>query len=605
MDVTWHDCSDGRWPRTVPIGRPIANTQIHILDGRGQPVPLGVAGELHIGGVQVARGYLNRAALTAERFVADPFGGAGARLYKTGDLGRWLPDGSVEYLGRNDYQVKIRGFRIELGEIEAQLLACAGVREAVVLAREDQPGDKRLVAYLVADPARVPTPAELRAALAAALPDYMVPSAFVLLDVFPLTPNGKLDRKALPAPDGEALGMREYEAPEGGFEQAVAASVADLLGLERIGRHDNFFELGGHSLLAIQLMARLRETLGVELSLREPVRSAGAGGLRAGARQAPGAPTWGRSARPPWRAPCRCRSPSSACGSSTSWTAAGAAYHMPAALRLKGRLDKAALQAALDRIVARHEACAPPSSSVDGEPVQRDRRRRRRLRIGSARPAPRRPARSRSSCCSSTRPTEAAAPFDLASGPLIRGQLLCAGRGRARPAADQHHIVSDGWSIGVLMRELAALYAAFGQGEPDPLPPLAHPVRRLRGLAARLAAGRGAGRSRPRSGAHAGRRAGPAGAADRPSAPADAELCRRQRRAAAAGRADGAGCARLGRRHGTTLFMTLLAGWAALLARLSGQDDVVIGTPSPTASRAETRTADRLLRQHPGAARAT
>ena len=251
----------------VSIGRPISNTRIYILDGQGEPVPIGVAGELYIGGAGVARGYLNRPELTAERFVADPFAGKpGARMYRTGDLGRWLADGNIEFLGRNDFQVKIRGFRIELGEIEARLLEHAGVREAVVLAREDSAGDKRLVAYYTGGEE---LGAEaLRAHLAASLPDYMVPAAYVRLDALPLTPNGKLDRKALPAPDGAAYASRRYEAPRGEVEETLARLWAELLKVERVGRHDNFFELGGHSLLAAQLVGALRQN-GMEVSLRQ------------------------------------------------------------------------------------------------------------------------------------------------------------------------------------------------------------------------------------------------------------------------------------------------------------------------------------------------
>jgi amino acid adenylation domain-containing protein len=242
------------------IGRPIANTQIYILDPHGQPAPVGVAGEIFIGGAGVARGYLNRPELTTERFLADPFSGAeGARMYKTGDLGRWLAEGNIEYLGRNDFQVKIRGFRIELGEIEAALSAIDGVREAVVVAREAESGDKRLVAYLVAQDGAASTAAELRLALAGRLPDYMVPAAFVVLDAFPLTPNGKLDRKALPAPDQEARALRGYQAPQGSTEQAIAEVWQELLGLEQVGREDHFFELGGHSLLVVDMIERLRE----------------------------------------------------------------------------------------------------------------------------------------------------------------------------------------------------------------------------------------------------------------------------------------------------------------------------------------------------------
>ncbi|WP_122809377.1 non-ribosomal peptide synthetase, partial [Burkholderia pseudomallei] len=255
VDVTAWACDAEEGGASVPIGRPIANTRIYILDGYGQPVPRGVAGELYIGGVQVARGYLNRPELTRERFVDDPFV-AGGRLYKTGDLARWRTDGSLEYLGRNDFQVKIRGFRIELGEIEAQLAKVAGVRETVVLARDSgsPAGEKRLVAYYTGN-ADV---AALREQATRHLPAYMVPSAYVRLDAWPLTPNGKLDRRALPAPADDAYARAEYEAPQGAKEEALAAIWKDLLPVERISRHDNFFELGGHSLLVIGLSEKLR-----------------------------------------------------------------------------------------------------------------------------------------------------------------------------------------------------------------------------------------------------------------------------------------------------------------------------------------------------------
>ncbi|MDC9583419.1 AMP-binding protein, partial [Xenorhabdus sp. PR6a] len=261
-------CVPNKYVSLVPIGRPISNTQIYILDSYNQPVPIGVVGEIHIGGAGVARGYLNRPELTAERFIADPFSQeAEARLYKTGDLGRWLPDGNIEYLGRNDFQVKIRGFRIELGEIEARLAACDGVREAVVVAREDTPGDKRLVAYLVPQAGMALDIAVLRAELSTSLADYMLPGAFMVLEALPLTPNGKLDRQALPAPDQGAVVTRQYEAPQGEVEQQLAQIWQDLLGVERIGRHDNFFELGGHSLLAMSLVEKSRQSLGVEIVL--------------------------------------------------------------------------------------------------------------------------------------------------------------------------------------------------------------------------------------------------------------------------------------------------------------------------------------------------
>jgi len=240
-------------PGPSPIGQRIPDLRLYVLDAQGEPAPIGVTGELYVGGAGVARGYLRRPELTAERFVANRFE-PGERLYRTGDLGRWLPDGTVEYLGRNDFQVKIRGFRIELGEIEAQLARAADVHEVVVLAREDVPGDKRLVAYYQG----AAMAEELRALAQANLPPYMVPSAYVRLDSFPLTPNGKLDRRALPAPEGGAVARRAYEAPNGDTEEKLAAIWADLLQIDQVGRHDNFFELGGHSLLAIQLIERMR-----------------------------------------------------------------------------------------------------------------------------------------------------------------------------------------------------------------------------------------------------------------------------------------------------------------------------------------------------------
>ncbi|RMT82599.1 Amino acid adenylation [Pseudomonas viridiflava] len=249
------------------IGKPVANTQFYLLDDQGQPVPLGVPGEIYIGGAGVARGYLNRDDLTAERFLNDPFStAANARMYRTGDLGRWLADGNIEYLGRNDDQVKIRGFRVELGEIEAKLAQHAAVQEAVVMAREDVPGDKRLVAYFTADQAHIEIET-LRSHLQGQLPDYMIPAAYVHLEKLPLTPNGKLDRKALPVPGSLATVSRGYQPPQGETENRLAELWADVLNIERVGRHDHFFELGGHSLLAVSLMERMRQA-GIEADFK-------------------------------------------------------------------------------------------------------------------------------------------------------------------------------------------------------------------------------------------------------------------------------------------------------------------------------------------------
>jgi amino acid adenylation domain-containing protein len=260
--------------RQAGIGRPIPDLATYILDANLNPVPIGVAGELHVAGGGLARGYLNRAGLSAERFIPDPFGiEPGGRMYKSGDLARYLPDGEIEYLGRIDAQVKVRGFRIELGEIEAVLAAVPGVSECVVLAREDSPGDQRLVAYWIGthgitEPESEPKSAALRSALLANLPDYMVPAHFVLLERMPLTVNGKVDRRALPAPERSSH-TAQYEAPTSPVEQALAEIWAEVLGLERVGRQDNFFELGGHSLLATQLSSKIRIVFEVDVPLRE------------------------------------------------------------------------------------------------------------------------------------------------------------------------------------------------------------------------------------------------------------------------------------------------------------------------------------------------
>jgi arthrofactin-type cyclic lipopeptide synthetase C len=273
VDVTAWACSAEALPDNIPIGRPIANTQIYLLDGHGRPAPVGVVGELHIAGIQVARGYLKLPELTAERFVPNPFREEpGARLYRTGDLARYLPDGAIEFLGRSDHQVKVRGARIELGEIEAALSQHPAVREAVVVARretEDVAGDKRLVAYLVSDQHPAPTAGALRAFLKERVPEYMTPSVFVTLDALPLTPNGKVDRRALPAPEKTRPDLESaFAAPRNPIEETLAEIVAQILWIEKPGIHDNFFELGGHSLLATQFISRVRNALQVELPLR-------------------------------------------------------------------------------------------------------------------------------------------------------------------------------------------------------------------------------------------------------------------------------------------------------------------------------------------------
>jgi len=269
IDVTHWTCrDDGRLQ--VPIGQPIDDTQAHVLDAELNLAPPGVAGELYLGGAGLARGYVRRAALTSERFVADPFDrGGGGRLYRTGDLVRWNAEGQLEYLGRLDHQVKIRGFRIELGEVEAQLLAQPEVREAVVVANQGA-GGARLVAYVSARAGQAVDPARLREHLGRALPDYMVPAFFMVLETLPLNANGKVDRKALPEPG--RVGAQAFEAPQGANEEALAAIWAEVLGVPRVGRHDSFFELGGHSLMSVQVVARVQGAMHADLTVADVFR---------------------------------------------------------------------------------------------------------------------------------------------------------------------------------------------------------------------------------------------------------------------------------------------------------------------------------------------
>ena len=268
--TTYSTCTLVPRGSSVTIGKPIANTRCYVLDGDRNPVPIGVKGELYLGGVGLARGYYRQPELTAERFLRDPFSrDPNARLYRTGDLCRWLANGTIEYLGRADFQVKIRGFRIELGEIESALREHVDVHEVLVMAREDARGDKRLLAYVVPAENRACTTKELRDYLKEKLPDYMIPAAWVVLPALPLTPNGKLDRKKLPAPDADAHFRSVYEAPRGVNEARLARLWAEVLKLERVGRHDNFFDLGGHSLRATQLLSRIRGALGVDVPLRQ------------------------------------------------------------------------------------------------------------------------------------------------------------------------------------------------------------------------------------------------------------------------------------------------------------------------------------------------
>jgi amino acid adenylation domain-containing protein len=565
--------------RGVTVGRPIANTCVYMLDAAGAPVPVGVPGQLYIGGRGVARGYLRRPDLTAERFVPDPYGEPGSRMYQTGDLGRWRADGTIEFLGRNDHQVKVRGIRIELGEIEAALRWHPEVRDAVVLAREDLPGDQRLVAYIVGEAA----PEALRAHLGSRLPEYMVPAAYVPLDALPLTPNGKLDRRALPAPEAHAYGTRAYEAPQGEIEVLLARLWGELLGIERIGRHDSFFALGGHSLLAVQLSSRIRLALGLEVPLAELFAQP----TLAGYTQRVAAAT--ASALPAIVPASRQEALPLSFGQQRLWflsqldERAGAAYAICGGVRLKGSLDVAAVQAALNRITDRHETLRTCFASVQGDPVQIIAAPDTGFALEHLDLANHAEPENELERIAAE---EAATAFDLAHGPLIRGRLLRLAPQDHALLVTMHHIVSDGWSMGVLVNEFSALYTAFSRGEPDPLPPLAleyadYAVWQRRWITGEVLQRQLDFWRNHLSGAPALLEL----PTDRPRPPVQDYAG-----ASLSFELDGqltASLKALSQRHGTTLFMTLLASWAALLSRLSGQFDVVIGTPVANRHRAE------------------
>ncbi|HEX4959260.1 MAG TPA: amino acid adenylation domain-containing protein [Thermoanaerobaculia bacterium] len=588
------DATYSTWARVergaarVTIGRPLPGTQAYVLDGRLQPVPGGVPGELFLAGAGGARGYLGRPDLTAERFLPDPFGTQpGGRLYRTGDLARWLASGELEHLGRLDHQVKVRGFRIELGEIEAALGSLPGVRQAVVVVRSDgsdrSPGFQRLVAYLVGDVAAE----ELRDQLRRRLPDYMVPAAFVTLAALPLTPNGKVDRKALPAPEWERV-EGSWLAPRTPVEEVVAGLWAEVLGLERVGVTDHFFDLGGHSLLATRVMSRLRSTLGIEVPLHDlfaAPRLADFAARVEAVRRAGTVPP-----APPLLAVPREGDLPLSFAQQRLWFIAqlepdSALYNMPGALRAEGALDGAVLALCLEEIVRRHEALRTVFAAPEGSPVQ------------VIRPAEPfllpvvdlavLPEREREERAATLIGEEAARPFDLARGPLLRGLLVRLGARDHAVLLTLHHIAGDGWSLGLLVREIAALYPAFAAGRPSPLPEL--PVqyadyavwqrswlhgevlegeidwwrRQLAGLPPLLELP--TDRPRPAEQSHRG--------ASRPVR-LPAGLTRQVES--------------LARREGATLFMVLLSAFQALLARSSGQDDLAVGSPVAGRNRVET-----------------
>ncbi|MEM1169664.1 MAG: amino acid adenylation domain-containing protein [Cyanobacteria bacterium P01_H01_bin.35] len=471
IDVTFIDCGTNKYPGIVPIGRPIANTQLYILDRNNQPLPIGVSGELHIGGAGLARRYLNHPELTAEKFIPNPFDNNNSKLYKTGDLVRYLPDGNIEYIGRIDNQVKIRGFRIELGEIEVLLNNHYQIKQAVVIAREDIPGNKCLVAYLVASDKSLTTK-ELREFTKQKLPEYMVPSAFVTLDSLPLTPSGKIDRKGLPAPDG-VLEEHEYVAPRNQSEEIIANIFANVLAIKKVGIYDNFFDLGGHSLLATQVISRLREAFSVEIPLQKIFESPTVAELDQKISELHS--TNSGLSIPPIQPVSRELNLPLSFNQQRLWfidqlEKNSGAYNIFSAVRLSGHLDLEVLQQAFTEIIRRHETLRTSFQEVDGEAVQViSDQTNFTLSVIDWREVD---ETNREMEIHEFATSEAQRPFDLSKNPLLRVTLLQLTDTEYVLIFVIHHIICDEWSIAITTREFATLYDAFASGKRSLLPEL-------------------------------------------------------------------------------------------------------------------------------------
>ncbi|MFE9411577.1 non-ribosomal peptide synthase/polyketide synthase [Streptomyces sp. NPDC006704] len=577
--ATSHELTDAaQVPDTVPIGRPLDDMRVHVLDARLRPVPPGGAGELYLAGEGVARGYLGRPGDTAARFLADPAGPAGTRMYRTGDLARRRPDGTVEFLGRADEQVKIRGFRVEPGEVEAVLAGHPDVADVAVLAGAGRSGAKRLIAYVVGPAGQ--DPAALRDFAGRTLPDYLVPTDIVALDSLPLSANGKVDRAALPAP--EAAPKAERTEPRTEAERRTAEIFGQVIGIEPPGVDDDFFALGGDSILSIRLAARLSDAFATDLTPRDVFTRPTPAALAALLTEA------SRHARPAITLVARDAALPMSHAQQRLWfleefAPDGSEYVTALALRLRGGLDTGALAAAVTALVARHESLRTTFDSVDGHGVQI---------IHPPRPVPLPPhdlsalaARDREPALRALLAEERERPFDLREGPLLRTRLVRLADDDHVLALCLHHIVTDGWSTSVLLGDLAHLYRAQLGRQDDALPPLpiqyadyaawqrgAQAVEAEQQLAywkSQLAniSALDLPTDRPRPAVRTSN-----GATTRLIVPADTT----------------ARLNRLGREHGATLFTTLVAATQAYLARLSGQSDIAVGTVTSGRDRAET-----------------
>jgi amino acid adenylation domain-containing protein len=562
------------------IGRPISNTQIYILDANHQPVPIGVPGELYIGGDGLARGYLNRPELTLEKFIPNPFSDdSSERLYKTGDLARYLIDGNIEYLGRIDNQVKIRGFRIELGEIEAALSQHPVVRETVVIARENSAGDKQLVAYLVPHQEPAPTNSDLRHFLKAQLPDYMMPSAFVVLEALPLTPNGKVDRRALPQPELRPELEPTFVAPRTPIEEILANIWGCVLGIEQVGIDDNFFELGGHSLLATQVISRVRNTLAVELPLRSLFETPTVASF---AQQVENSLHSGQSiSDQPLLPISRSSNLPLSFAQARLWfldqlQPNSAFYNIPTALRLSGQLNVTALESNINEIIRRHEALRTNFTTIEGQPIQviASTLELKLLFVDLQNL----PFDEREVEAQRLATNEAQQPFDLEREPLVRVMVLQLGSSEYVFLLIVHHIIFDGWSTDVFYGELAALYEAKCTGKPLILPEL--PVQYadfavwqrhwLTGevLETQLNYWKQQLKDAPTLLELPTDRLRPA-----------VQTFRGTHQYIALSLELSEALAELSKGTGVTLFMTLYAAFVTLLYRYTGSDDIVIGTP--------------------------
>jgi amino acid adenylation domain-containing protein/non-ribosomal peptide synthase protein (TIGR01720 family) len=590
--ATWHEVREiPPQALTIPIGQALGNTTTYVLDEQWRAVPVGVAGELYLGGDGLARDYLGRAALTAERFVPDPFSGReGARLYRTGDVVRYDAQGQLEFIGRADDQVKIRGFRIELGEVEAVLSAHSEVAEVAVVARNEENGERRLTAYVVGAQASEPAAlqAELRRYMRERVPEYMVPATFVMLAEMPLTLNGKIDRRALPEPAAVECESEHSIAPRTPVEELVAESWAEFLGLTYVGVQDNFFDLGGHSLLATQVISRVREIFGVELPLRtlfdNPTVESLSEAIEEAQREGAGI------GAPPIVPVDRGTELPLSFAQQRLWfldqlEPGNAFYNVPSSVRLTGKLNVEVLERTLTEIVRRHEALRTAFVTVDGIPRQV---------IGTPYPVTL-AVTDLSGWTETEREAEARRlanaegqqSFDLAQGPLLRARLLKLGDEEHIVLLTMHHIVSDGWSMGLLIDELSKLYVAYVSGAESPLPELpiqygdfAHWQQHwLQGevLEQQMAYWREQLANAPAVLELPTDRPRPAVQSFRGmthSIGFSAELTE--------------GLKRLSRTEGVTLFMTLLAAYQTLLSRYTGQRGISVGTPIANRNRRET-----------------